>query len=78
MAKQCGDVLRAITNNILDSGLVWCDKLNIQATPFDIRRLFTKVMALCKNLSVYGKIELAYRAAENLPGIIEADKSRLL
>jgi hypothetical protein len=52
--------------------------MTIQTKPFDVRLLFTKVVALCKNLSTYGGIELAYRAAKELPGVIETDKSRLL
>jgi PAS domain S-box-containing protein len=75
--RSSGETLLTIINNLLDLSKIEAGKLELEASPFDLRATIEEIMDLNAGKASEKKIELAYFMQPGVPEVIVGDVTRL-
>jgi PAS domain S-box-containing protein len=75
--RSSGETLLTIINNLLDLSKIEAGKLELEATPFDLRACIEEILDLNAGKASEKKIELAYFMQPSVPEVIVGDVTRL-
>ena len=75
--RSSGETLLTIINNLLDLSKIEAGKLELEATPFDLRATIEEILDLNAGKAAEKKIELAYFMQPGVPEVIVGDITRL-
>ena len=75
--RTSGETLLTIINNLLDLSKIEAGKLELEATPFDLRACIEEILDLNAGKASEKKIELAYFMQPAVPEVIVGDITRL-
>ena len=77
MARESGELLLSIINDILDISKIEAGKLDLEATQFDLRTLVEETVALFAERCHRKGLELICALDEGVPGPVQGDSLRL-
>ena len=75
--RDSGESLLTIINDILDFSKIEAGKLDIESVPFDVRECVGSAVELVKPKAVERKLDLVVAIADDVPGRVKADPTRL-
>jgi PAS domain S-box-containing protein len=75
--RSSGETLLTIINNLLDLSKIEAGKLELEATPFNLRACIEEIMDLNAGKASEKRIELAYFMPPSVPEVIVGDVTRL-
>ena len=75
--RQCGDLLLALINDILDYSKTDSGKLELEHTSFDVRLCLEEVLELLAPKAAEKRLELAYTMDEQTPPMVVGDVTRV-
>jgi two-component system sensor histidine kinase/response regulator len=77
MARESGELLLGIINDILDISKIEAGKLDLEATQFDLRALVEETVSLFAERSHRKGLELICSLDDAVPGVVQGDSLRL-
>ena len=75
--RQCGDLLLALINDILDYSKTDSGKLELEHASFDVRLCVEEVLELLAPKAAEKRLELAYTMDEQTPAMVVGDVTRV-
>ncbi len=75
--RQCGDLLLALINDILDYSKTDSGKLELEHAAFDVRACLEEVLELLAPKAAEKRLELAYTMDEQTPPMVVGDVTRV-
>jgi signal transduction histidine kinase/DNA-binding response OmpR family regulator/HPt (histidine-containing phosphotransfer) domain-containing protein len=77
MARESGELLLSIINDILDISKIEAGKLDLEATQFDLRTLVEETVSLFAERAHRKHLELLCVLDDAVPGVVQGDSLRL-
>ena len=77
MIRSSGEVLLVLINDILDFSKIEAEKMTLESSPFELKHCVEESMDIVEPRSAGKRMDMAFKADENLPEYVLGDVTRL-